>query len=163
MPDPRYVTERITTEEYRRRVASNAPKSPLTRIGKSIAMPPNYSEDELCRACCQLLEQEGYLQPKAIRKRDKVLCEALDAKGWRDKAILAMFLEAGYKLYFSTQQRRKSKQTEGMPDLWVQGIGWVELKTPSGKMREEQQVVHALGQSVIVRHPDELAKLLEAL
>lgn len=59
----------------------------------------------------------------------------------------------------STQQARASRQTEGMPDLWVahpawRVFAWIEVKRPGGKatkvQREWHEIVRASGCPVLI-------------
>lgn len=70
------------------------------------------------------------------------------------EACCELLCLAGVKVY-RLSQSRASRQSEGIPDLWVFGPGrcaWIEVKRPGGRLRRAQKEFRERCQSRGVEH-----------
>lgn len=126
---------RMTAEEFRRSIGlykqDAVPPDTILSVGGRVTLQDGYSEADLSAACVKMLQAHGWSFPKDVHERT-------------------------HSLSYSTEQQRKSKVTEGLPDLLIQHpkhrlLQGVELKTPSGKLSHEQRVSESFGAVIVWR------------
>lgn len=70
------------------------------------------------------------------------------------EAVARVLTLAGCQVY-RLAQSQASRQTAGLPDLWVFGpaaVAWIEVKRPGGRLRPEQRVFRERCQARKVEH-----------
>lgn len=101
-------------------------------------------EKDLQKSCIRFLKLLGYLEPEYCGPHNGVL------------------------LVFGTHRRKGdyqgTMQSAGIPDLWIEGIGFVELKRERrSKTSAAQQLLVDRGHSSIVRTVEELQTLIKVV
>lgn len=130
------MAERMSADEYRKITDTQSDRgygSWLTVGNRIVACNPEYDEAELSVMVRRILGHHGWHEPRHANEHTKAFV-------------------------FSTEQRRRSGVTEGLPDLFVQipfSMRYlaVELKTPRGKLSDVQRLVHDKLGSVVWRSP----------
>jgi len=130
------MSERMSADEYRELTAPETDRGHGSYVAAGstvVACNPAYDEAELSVMVKRILGHHGWHEPRHASEHTRALV-------------------------FTTEQRRASRVTEGLPDLLVQLPGTdrligVELKTPKGKLSRLQTVVERLLGSTIWRTP----------
>ena len=107
-------------------------------------IPPPLEKD-LQRSCIRYLKLIGYAEPKEYMQGRHI----------------------GILLVYGTHRRRDdyqgTMQSAGAPDLWIQHVGFVELKRDKhAKVSHEQKLLAELGISRLVYCVDELKDVVQA-
>ena len=101
-------------------------------------------EKDLQRQCVRLLKMLGWAEPK-------------DFIHGRSRGILLI-----YGTHRRADDYQGTMQSAGAPDLWIEGVGYVELKRErGGRVTKEQQLLVDRGLSRIVRAVEEMQELLK--
>lgn len=118
----------------------------MARIKSTRRVLPAPLEKDLQRACIRYLKLIGYAEPK-------------DFVHGRSTGILLV-----YGTHRRSDDYQGTMQSAGAPDLWIEGIGYIELKRErGGRVSVPQQLLVDRGISTIVKTIDELQTLVRVI